>query len=59
MADVNEIAQKLNLTVEQVSKSASLQQTYNEIKNNPNIAQEDKENAYAEMSKIFKNMIQK
>ncbi|MGE4283251.1 MAG: hypothetical protein AB7G87_05965 [Clostridia bacterium] len=59
MADINEIAQKLNLTTEQVSKSHSLQQTYDEIKNNSDIAQPDKEAAYAEMSRIFKGMLQK
>ncbi|MCR1898543.1 hypothetical protein NSA47_06000 [Irregularibacter muris] len=57
--DVNEIARKLKLTVEQVSKSPSIQNTYLEIKNNPNMSESEKDDAFAEMSDIIKGLVKK
>ena len=56
--NVNEIAQKLNLTPEQVKSSDTVQSTYYEIKNNPDISEEDKEIAYEEISNFYKSLIQ-
>ena len=57
--DVNEIAKKLDLTVDQVNRSPSIQNTYLEIKNNPNMSQAEKDDAFAEMSDIIKGMVKK
>ncbi len=57
--NVNEIAQKLDLTLEQVKASDTVQNTYYEIKNNPDISESDKETAYEEISNIYKSLIQK
>ena len=60
MPEINaqEIAQKLNITVEQVNNSDAIKSTYYEIKNNPSLTEEDKEEAYQEMASICKGMIQ-
>ena len=54
--DINEIAQKLHLPVETVSKSESIKNTYYEIKNDTTISNSEREEMYTEMSAIFKNM---
>ncbi len=57
--NVNEIAQKLSLTVEQVNSSPAIKDTFNEINNNANLTEDEKNDAFAEMASIFKGMLQK
>lgn len=57
MADFIEISQRLNITVEQVQKSPTIQNTYNEIKNNPNMSEQEKEDAFDEMADVLKEML--
>ncbi len=57
--NVNEIAQKLNLTIEQVNSSPAIKDTFNEINNNPNLSEAEKNDAFTEMASIFKGMLQK
>lgn len=52
-----EIAQKLHLSVEQVQASPSIKNTYLEIKNNPNLSQGEKKDAFDEMTNIIKEML--
>lgn len=59
MINNNEIADRLDISVEYVNKSQSIQNTYSEIKNNPNMSQQDKEDAFDEMAEILKGMLQK
>jgi len=54
--DINEIAEKLHLPVETISKSESIKKTYSEIKNDTTISNSEREEMYNEMSTIFKNM---
>jgi hypothetical protein len=55
----NEIAERLDISVEYVNQSPSIQDTYSEIKNNPNMSQQEKEDAYDEMAEILKDMLAK
>lgn len=57
-ATINEIAQKLNLSVDEVQKAPTVQKTFNQIKNNDNLTEEDKNAAYAEMENIYKGLLQ-
>lgn len=54
--DINEIASKLHLPVEVISKSESIKNTFYEIKNDTTITNSEREEMYIEMSNIFKNM---
>ena len=53
--NINEIAEKLHLPVETVSKSESIKNTFYEIKNDTTISNSEREEMYIEMSNIFKN----
>ncbi len=57
--DYKEIAQRLNISVDQVKMSPTIQNTYRDIKNNPNMSQQEKEDAFDEMADILKDMLQK
>lgn len=59
MADATKIAQRLEISVEQVNMSPTIQNTYNDIENNPNMSQQEKEDAFDEMADILKDMLQK
>ncbi len=59
MVNNSEIAERLNINVEFVNKSPSIQNTYKEINENPNMSQEEKEDAFDEMAKIIKDMLEK
>lgn len=58
MADFIEISQRLHITIEQVQKSSTIQKTYNEIKDNPNMSNQEKEDAFDEMADVLKDMLQ-
>jgi len=55
----SEIANRLQINVEFVNKSPSIQNTYKEISENPNMSQREKEDAFDEMAKILKDMLEK
>lgn len=57
--DYREIAQRLDISVDQVKMSPTIQNTYRDIKNNPNMSQQEKEDAFDEMADILKDMLQK
>lgn len=59
MVNNSEIAERLNINVEFVNKSPSIQNTYKEINENPNMSQEEKEDAFDEMAEIIKDMLEK
>lgn len=54
--DVQEIANKLNLPVEDVRKSKAIQNAYYQIKNDPSISEGERQNMFHEMVEIYKNM---
>lgn len=59
MANANEIAQRLNISVEQVNMSPTIQNTYNDIESNQNMSPQEKEDAFDEMADILQDMLQK
>ncbi|HHT50642.1 MAG TPA: hypothetical protein GXZ78_04085 [Eubacteriaceae bacterium] len=59
MVNNSEIANRLQINVEFVNKSPSIQNTYKEISENPNMSQREKEDAFDEMAKILKDMLEK
>ncbi|RBP44993.1 hypothetical protein [Garciella nitratireducens] len=54
-----EIAQRLHISENQVKMSPTIQNTYRDIKNNPNMSQQEKEDAFDEMADILKDMLHK
>lgn len=59
MTNVNEIAERLHISVEYVNKSPSIQNTFTEIKDNSKMSQQEKEDAFDEMAEILKGMLAK
>ncbi len=59
MASAVEIAQRLQISVEQVNRSPTIKNTYNEIESNPNMSQQEKEDALDEMADILRDMLRK
>ncbi|WP_105619937.1 hypothetical protein [Vallitalea okinawensis] len=54
-----EIAQKLQLSIDEVSKSDAIQNTFMQIKNDPSISEQERESMYQEMASIYKSMASK